>query len=59
MLRRQPSRQPRDTLPIRLREDERRLIEAAAARPEYVTTYIREVALSAARRELSEPSEPE
>lgn len=42
---------------IRLSEAEKRILEAAAAqRPEYVSTYVREVALAAAREELAEAS---
>jgi hypothetical protein len=52
-----PSR-ARRTLPIRVSEAERAVIEAAAAqRPEYLTTYIREAALAVARRELAEQSD--
>jgi uncharacterized protein (DUF1778 family) len=48
-----PSR-ARGTMPIRISVAERRLIEAAAAnRPEYVTTFVREAAIEAARRELA------
>jgi len=44
----------RKTLAIRVSTAERRLLEAAAARgPEYLTTWVRETALEAARRELS------
>lgn len=54
MIKRHPLIQPRGTLLIRLREDERRLIEAAAAaRPTYLTRYIREAALAVARRDLA------
>lgn len=50
--------EPRGTLPIRFRADERLRIEAAAVeRGEYVTSYIRRVALEAARRDLSRPPE--
>ena len=48
-----PSR-ARDTLAIRVSATERRIMEAAAAqRPEYLTRWIREVAMDAARRELA------
>lgn len=48
-----PSR-ARDTLAFRVSAAERRILEAAAAqRPEYLTTWVREVALKAARRELA------
>lgn len=48
-----PSR-ARGTLPIRVSAAERRILEAAAAqRPEYVTTYMREVSLEAALRDLA------
>jgi uncharacterized protein (DUF1778 family) len=48
-----PSR-ARRTMPIRISDAERAILEAAAAnRPEYLTTYVREVALEAARRELA------
>jgi len=45
----------RGTLPIRISAAERAILQAAAAsRPEYLTTYVRKVALEAARRELAE-----
>jgi uncharacterized protein (DUF1778 family) len=48
-----PSR-ARGTMAIRISVAERRLIEAAAAsRPEYVTTFVREAAIEAARQELA------
>ena len=48
-----PSR-ARGLITVRVSAAERRLLEAAsAARPEYLTTYIREVALQAARRDLT------
>jgi hypothetical protein len=43
----------RHIVPLRLSVSERTKLEAAAAlRPEYLTTYIREMALEAARRDL-------
>lgn len=51
-----PSR-ARGTMAIRLSVTERAIIEAAAAvRPEYPTTFVREAALEAARRELAKES---
>lgn len=48
-----PSR-ARGVLAIRVSPAERRLLEAAAAsRPEYLTTYVRQSAIEAARRELA------
>ena len=48
-----PPQQRRGTIAIRMSDAERRIIEAAAsAQPQYVTTYIREAALEAARRDL-------
>lgn len=47
--------QARPTYAMRLGDDERRLLEAAAAqRNAPLSTYIRHVALQAARRELAE-----
>jgi uncharacterized protein (DUF1778 family) len=44
----------RGLLAIRLSTQERAVLEAAAAsRPEYLTTFVREAALEAARRELA------
>jgi uncharacterized protein (DUF1778 family) len=44
----------RGVLAIRLSSAERAILEAAAAnRPEYLTTFVRETALDAARRELA------
>lgn len=44
----------RGLLAIRLSAQERAVLEAAAAiRPEYVTTFIRQAALKAARQELA------
>jgi uncharacterized protein (DUF1778 family) len=48
-----PSR-ARATMPIRVSAAERALLSAAAAmRPEYLTTFVREAALAVARRELA------
>lgn len=45
--------QARSTVALRLSAAERRLLEAAAAtKPQYVTSYIREAAIAAARRDL-------
>ena len=53
-----PSR-ARGTMPIRISAAERAILAAAAAnRPEYLTTWVREVALEAARRELAEADDP-
>lgn len=49
-----PRRDPRGTRTIRLSAAEERLIEAAAAaQPTYLSRYIREAALDAARRDLA------
>lgn len=46
---------PRPTFAMRLGDDERRVIEAAAAQSDLpLSAYIREVALASARRELAE-----
>ena len=48
-----PSR-ARENVAVRLSAAERRLLEAAsAARPEHLSTYIRESALEVARRDLT------
>lgn len=48
----------RGVLAIRVSKAERQLLEAAAAqRPEYVTTYVREAAIRAARKELAQEAE--
>ena len=49
-----PPSSERGLIALRISDEERALIEAAAAqRPTYASTYIREVALAAARRELA------
>lgn len=46
---------PRSTFALRLGDNERRVVEAAAAqRGEPLSAYIRRTALEAARRELAE-----
>lgn len=53
-----PPSAERGTIALRISDEERALIEAAAARrPTYTTTYIREAALQVARRELAEAPE--
>ncbi|MEX1258412.1 MAG: DUF1778 domain-containing protein [Gemmatimonadota bacterium] len=48
-----PSRARRSPIPVRLSDAERALIEAAAARrPDHLSSYMREAALDAARRDL-------
>jgi uncharacterized protein (DUF1778 family) len=50
-----PPRAERGTIALRISDDERALIEAAAAsRPTYTTTYMREAAIEAARRDLAD-----
>lgn len=49
-----PPSSERGLIALRISDEERALIEAAAAqRPTYTSTYIREAALSVARRELA------